>query len=840
MGIDYEIVDYVEIDKYAVKSFNAIHNTNFEPQDITTWDKDIDVDLIMHGSPCVTADSLILTKGGYKPIIDVQVGDEVLTKSNVWQKVVKKFDNGVHQTCYLDGMGFENIHCTLNHKFYVREMYRKGHKSIRCFKEPVFKMAKDLTKKDYFGVPVIQDEKHFYTNECDFWYMLGMYLGDGWLSKTSNDIIIACNDSKLEKLKSKLDINKWKYTINDNDSCCRVRFANRDIHNFIQRYIGTGSEHKHIPYEILALPKEQLQEFYNGYLDTDGCIINGKHQFSSINREMIYSFGLIINKLYHRPVYLYKIKTKPITIIEGRVVNQKDWYQLRFNPVVNKQDHTFYEDGYIWYPFNKLVMAEKENVYNMEVEEDHSYIVQGCISKNCQDFSLAGKQAGGDKNSGTRSSLMYETIRIVEKLKPKYVVWENVKNLLSKKHRHNFDAYLETMENLGYKNYYQVLNAKDYGIPQNRERVFTVSILGDEKYDFPKGDECNNKIDVVGNYMPSGHDASRIVNENGLAPTVKENHGTVTAVAINFEFPPKQPLKLKLKDMLEDEVDEKYYLSEEMVAKIKYSKFHQEASRVQGKDYVDTLCARDWKDPKCIEVKNATKKGYLEAYEGDGIDIGSRMQHHRGTVQKESIQTLTTSGGNERGVVVDKPRKDIKELDRYCEYCGNKLERKRFNGRLEDFTVFKNRKYCNRECMKRDYLKIGEHNQSYSNAHTTARKINELILHKEVCELCGSDTNLDIHHIDGNWQNNNLDNLMCLCRSCHTKYERNKDKTELRIRKLTPLEVWRLMGFDDEDFEKASKVNSNTQLYKQAGNSIVVNVLEAIFKNLFEEDKERR
>ena len=86
LGIDYEIVDYVEIDKYACASYNAIHNTNFEPQDITTWDKDIKVDLIMHGSPCVTADSLILTKDGYKPIIDVHVGDEVLTKSNVCKR----------------------------------------------------------------------------------------------------------------------------------------------------------------------------------------------------------------------------------------------------------------------------------------------------------------------------------------------------------------------------------------------------------------------------------------------------------------------------------------------------------------------------------------------------------------------------------------------------------------------------------------------------------------------------------------------------------------------------------------------------------------------------------
>ena len=132
----------------------------------------------------------------------------------------------------------------------------------------------------------------------------------------------------------------------------------------------------------------------------------------------------------------------------------------------------------------------------------------------CQDFSVAGKGAGGDEGSGTRSSLLYETLRIVEKLRPKYVIWENVKNLLSKKHVHNWNAYAERMEEMGYTNYCQVLNAKDYGVPQNRERVFTVSILGD-------GD---------------------------------------------FKFPPKRPLTKRLKDVLETDVDEKYYLSDEQVA----------------------------------------------------------------------------------------------------------------------------------------------------------------------------------------------------------------------------------------------------------------------------------
>ena len=328
----------------------------------------------------------------------------------------------------------------------------------------------------------------------------------------------------------------------------------------------------------------------------------------------------------------------------------------------------------------------------------------------CQDFSLAGKQAGGDEGSGTRSSLMYETIRIVEKLKPKYVIWENVKNILSKKHIHNFNNYLEIMEKLGYTNYYQVLNAKDYGIPQNRERVFTVSILGNENYEFPKGEECDNSIKVIGNYMPSGHDASRIVDEDDLAPTVKENHGTVTAVLQRFEFPPKQKLKLKLKDILESEVDEKYYLSNSQIEYLEYGKYN--ASKVSNKiKQTDTgICPtldtmQGGNRQPFIRVKNATKKGYLEAYEGDGVY--TNVSTKRGTVQKEMIQTLTTF--QDKGVVMN----------------------------------------------------------------------------------------------------------------------------DLRIRKLTPKECWRLMGFDDSDFEKAAQVNSNAQLYKQAGNSIVVTVLMHILISLF-------
>lgn len=385
-------------------------------------------------------------------------------------------------------------------------------------------------------------------------------------------------------------------------------------------------------------------------------------------------------------------------------------------------------DKYAVKSFNAIhnTNFEPQDICDWDKDIEVDLIMHG---SPCQDFSLAGKQAGGDEGSGTRSSLMYETIRIVSKLKPKYVIWENVKNLLSKKHRHNFDAYLETMNELGYVNYYQVLNAKDYGIPQNRERVFTISILGNENYEFPnKQDEANLQDflekDTNIKTKPMCEKAFNKEYEQIITSdkdiyqcNVSSGYQDCTHILQRFKFPPKQELKLKLKDMLEDKVDEKYYLSDKM---INFFYKNEQVQKEKGNGFrfnvtdgnviakTITTRAGGRMDDNFLKIKEATKLGYKEAYDGDGVNISSRMKYQRGNVQKDSIQTLTTSGGSDRGVVLN----------------------------------------------------------------------------------------------------------------------------DLRIRKLTPKECWRLMGFDDSDFDKAEKVNSNTQLYKQAGNSIVVNVLEATLTNL--------
>lgn len=104
----------------------------------------------------------------------------------------------------------------------------------------------------------------------------------------------------------------------------------------------------------------------------------------------------------------------------------------------------------------------------------------------CQDFSRSGLKRDGEKGSGTRSSLLFETIRIIEEMKekPKAVLWENVKGVLDKNLRASFFHYLKEMERLGYENKYEILNATDFGIPQKRERIFVVSILGENDFKF--------------------------------------------------------------------------------------------------------------------------------------------------------------------------------------------------------------------------------------------------------------------------------------------------------------------------------------------------------------------
>lgn len=379
----------------------------------------------------------------------------------------------------------------------------------------------------------------------------------------------------------------------------------------------------------------------------------------------------------------------------------------------------------------------------------------------CQDISLAGKQKGlfNEDGTQTRSGLFFEALRIIEDTKPKVAIAENVKNLVSKKFNAQFQIVLESLEQAGYNNYWQVLNAKDYGIPQNRERVFIVSIRKD--------------ID------------------NGA-----------------FKFPEPFELELRLKDLLEPEVDEKYYLSEKMIAG--FTK-HNENHEAKGTGFI-------WK-PRDINGCASTLRAnaalcptdntiQVEPERLGGIFDTEKSKRQAGAIwNKEKISpTLDTMQGGYRQplVTVNESKIDvIGNLNKYPLDISNRVYSTEgisptVNAHAGDTTP----KITVKEATKQGYTEAYEGdsiNFEQPNSKTRRGRVG-----KQVAQTLT--TSPQIGAVTDN----------------------------LRIRKLTPLECWRLMGFDDEDFYKAEKVCSNTQLYKQAGNSIVVDVLEYLFKEIME------
>ena len=418
--------------------------------------------------------------------------------------------------------------------------------------------------------------------------------------------------------------------------------------------------------------------------------------------EYLFKRGVSIN--YNEPAKLEQIKRM-----------QEDKLRNLYNAIIST---------------NNLVNVQETHGKDLEIVDKDKYCYMLSYSFPCQDLSRAGLGKGMSRDVGTRSGMLWEVERILDECNalgtlPQVLLMENVPQVIGCNAINDFQEWRAKLESLGYSNYVEVLNAKDYGIPQNRERWFMVSMLGDYNYNFPK----------------------------------------------------KITLEKKLKDLLEDNVDEKYYLSDKQLA---YILDAQDVALKGGRDInnrtinpdiAKTISCRGAVDQRAdvtnfaidgcdeeitvkdlkLRIKEATKKGYKEAYEGDGVDISSRIETHRGTVQSGMAQTIKTS--IDVGVVVkDEPK-----------VIGGIGEKKSNNGT---------------QWYQQDRI---------------------------------YDDNIAIS----------------VTTICNPYY-----KCDLRIRKLTGKECYRLMGFSDEDCDNARKVLSENMIYHTAGDSIVVNVLMSIFNQM--------
>ncbi len=359
------------------------------------------------------------------------------------------------------------------------------------------------------------------------------------------------------------------------------------------------------------------------------------------------------------------------------------------------------------------IFGNKENLEDIDVFY---------YSPPCQSFSLAGKREGTDVAKGT---IFWECLEIIKLKKPFYSIMENVEGLTHEAFKYEWAEMQRDIRNAGYVNYPMVLNTQNYGIPQNRSRIFLISIR---------------------------EDIDKEMKEQG----------------IYFTEPKTVKLELRLKDLLEDAVDKKYYLSDKMVDFF-YSNEQKNKEKGNGFRFgvsdgnivASAITTRNGSrmDDNFIKVPCDTKKGYMEAYDGDGIYL-DRPEQKRGTVQSGMIPTLKTSGEDIGVVVTDKIIK-----------LGNLSTNDRFGGDPQDWRLYSPEGIC-------PTIKAAA-----SNGYI---------------------------------------------------------KERLRIRKLTPLETFRLQHFSDDDYYKAvesyekkwGKDKSDTQMYIRTGNSISVNVINEIHKNL--------
>lgn len=521
----------------------------------------------------------------------------------------------------------------------------------------------------------------------------------------------------------------------------------------IELFAGIGSQFKALKVLTKNVESYKICEWaYNSYCSYNAIHIKDYKDYSNgLTKEQLIKKVKGTSLNYNEPLTDKQLASKPL-----------EWLKNAYNNIVATHN---------------LVNIMEIHGKDLEIVDTDKYEYIMTYSFPCQDLSLAGKRLGmgvSQKQGGTRSGLLWEVERILDELenKPQILLMENVPEVIGEKNIDDFHKWENKLEQLGYKNYVEILNAKDYGIPQNRKRCFMVSVLGEYAYNFAE----------------------------------------------------KQKLHLKLKDMLENKVNKKYFLSKRVEGYgNKALNETIEGKELEDGDYIDAYNKKIKKniantittrvdasnetflvERKAMPIKNKTKQGYLEATEGDGIDISTRMQYHRGTVQKGKAQTLTCMGGANVGVVVKDEKPNIIGSYQPNSFCAGQIIDT--NGIAPPF--LENHGSVMGVIEKDD-------TKRYKNYITWKNKKGEF---NTQCNRAMLENDLSLTIPTGNTPK--------LAESEH-----------LRIRKLTPLECMRLMGFGNQDYKAIREINmSDMAIYHMAGDSIVVCVLIAIFYPLLFND----
>ena len=421
------------------------------------------LDLFSGGTPCLEAGAMVLTETGYRPIETLRPGDMVVTHLGRLRKVVAIGAKDT-ETVELQAVSRPPMRITPDHKFWSATKRHVTHNNRVSIEECGWMEAQD-NERGFVGMDVEYDidmptiPAFDKCDRLDAIELAGWYVGDGyvrrWIGKSKKAVILCFNDEKLAKFVCKFG-NKIHAVKSkpDKNGVTKVTICNTALANWLVLNFGELAHSKTVPAWLVGADEDVRNAFVRGYLETDGCILpNGCMAFTTVSKSLAYGVADIL-----RNACVYESETEPKDVICGRIVNRRKQYIVRKNPRNNRfHRHERWNFVRVRNIGNK---QQNKTVYQISVEEDHSYVSNGIVSRNCQDFSVAGKRAGGERGSGTRSSLMWSYLHLVDGLRPRYIVWENVPGTLSSNGGRDFAQFAAEIAQCGYSVAYRTLDVQ--------------------------------------------------------------------------------------------------------------------------------------------------------------------------------------------------------------------------------------------------------------------------------------------------------------------------------------------------------------------------------------------
>ena len=471
------------------------------------------VDILWASPDCFPAGTMVLARSGYRAIEQLKVGDEVLTHLGRWRKVTATMST-VRPLMRVRGHGHPGLVVSPEHPFFARKVTVERHKNPksydRIWSRPEWVKAGDLAKGHYWATPTAFPEaapsaiptigeRHTDITPALMW-LAGRYIADGWtrLDDTHADLVISVGNHKIEAFRSHIATwqpsgaragsNELSWQERAQEGCTQFTTSHRGLVPWLRDNFGCGCEHKLIPGWALGMDVELRQALLDGYLSGDGYVARGQGnplvESTTVSKALAYGIKALAESL-GKTVTVYVQDGS--NLIQGRTVNVLPLYRVRWrSTVANDHRQTMRdESGLEWSPIRETEdLKTSAEVFNISVEEDETYVVEGVVVHNCRHFSRA---KGGKPASKRVRSLAWVVTAWANDVRPRIIFLENVEEFrtwgpLDKdgqpqkaKAGKTFREWVRRLERLGYVVDHRVLDASHYGAPTKRKRLFVVA-----------------------------------------------------------------------------------------------------------------------------------------------------------------------------------------------------------------------------------------------------------------------------------------------------------------------------------------------------------------------------